>query len=78
MGGWTQATTIANSLDNIAEVFRIQGYYPDALALKKEALRIRNKSLGPSHTDTATSYNNIGLVRRPLSPPPRGVFPLVR
>ena len=81
--GATQTWDVANSLHNIAEAYsKGKGFYRDALTLEKESLLIHNNTLGPSHEATATSLNNMGLVRVVLPPPPppllTGILPLVR
>jgi tetratricopeptide (TPR) repeat protein len=41
-----------------------QGKYTQAIALAKEALRIREQALGPTHPQVATSLNNLaGLLK---------------
>jgi hypothetical protein len=43
---------------------RQQGKYTEAVPIAKEALDIREKSLGPDHPDVATSLNNLGELYR--------------
>jgi CHAT domain-containing protein/Tfp pilus assembly protein PilF len=43
-------------------LYRKMGEYAKAEPLLKEALRIRQKVLGPEHRDTATNLNNLGLL----------------
>jgi len=54
----------AQSLNNLAELYRAQGKYEQAEPLYQRALAIREKQLGPEHPYTATSLNNLaGLYR---------------
>jgi len=48
---------VATSLNNLAELYYIQGQYAKAEPLHKRALAIREKALGPNHPDVATSLN---------------------
>jgi hypothetical protein len=36
--------------------------YPKALEFSEKSLKIRLKLLGEDHLDTATTYNNLGLI----------------
>jgi tetratricopeptide (TPR) repeat protein len=49
----------ANSLNNLAELYRSQGRYTEAEPLYIRALSIREQQLGETHPDTATSLNNL-------------------
>jgi tetratricopeptide (TPR) repeat protein len=49
----------AQSLDNLAMLYKYRGEYAKAEPLFQEALRIRQKVLGPEHPDTATILNNL-------------------
>ena len=49
----------ANSLNNLAELYRVQGRYGEAEPLHQQALAIRETVLGTDHPDTATSLNNL-------------------
>jgi tetratricopeptide (TPR) repeat protein len=49
----------AQSLNNMAELYRVMGEYVKAEPLFKEALQIYQKVLGPEHPDTATCLNNL-------------------
>ena len=42
------------SLNNLAELYKVQGRYADAEPLFKRSLAIREKALGPDHPDVAT------------------------
>jgi len=52
----------AQSLNNLAELYRLQGRYDKAEPLYKRALGIREKTLGPDHPDTATSLSNLAAL----------------
>ena len=45
------------SLNNVAELYRAQGRYPEANLLYKRALAIREKALGPEYPAVATVPN---------------------
>ena len=49
----------AQSLNNLAGLYRDMGEYAKAEPLYQEALRIWQKVLGPEHPDTAKSLNNL-------------------
>jgi tetratricopeptide (TPR) repeat protein len=50
---------VAQSLNNLAELYQAQGRYADAEPLLNRALAIREKALGPNHPDVAQSLNNL-------------------
>ena len=52
----------ANSLNNLASLYRNQGKYDLAEPLLKRALAIDEKVLGPDHADTANSLCNLALL----------------
>jgi tetratricopeptide (TPR) repeat protein len=52
----------AQSLNNLAELYRAQGAFERALPLYERALAIRERVLGAEHPDTATSLNNLAAV----------------
>ena len=54
----------ADSLNNLAELYKSQGRYSEAEPLHKEALAIRRKQLGDNHSDTAESLNNLAELYR--------------
>ncbi len=55
---------VAQSLNNLAELYRAMGRYEEALPRFQDALTMRKKHLGDSHPDVATSLNNLaGLYR---------------
>ena len=49
---------VAESLSNLAEVYRAQGKYGVAESLYELSLPILQKTLGPEHPTVATSLNN--------------------
>ncbi|MEA5413636.1 CHAT domain-containing tetratricopeptide repeat protein [Synechococcus sp. BA-132 BA5] len=54
----------ATSLNNLAELYRLQGLYAKAEPLYQRALAISEKVLGPEHPSTAASLNNLALLYR--------------
>ena len=50
---------IAQSQNNLAEVYRLQGKYAQALPLFEQSLASRKQILGPEHPDVASTLNNI-------------------
>lgn len=52
----------ATSLNNLAELYRVQGRYERALPLAEEALAIRRDVLGTHHADTAVSLGNLANI----------------
>jgi tetratricopeptide (TPR) repeat protein len=52
----------ANSLNNLAGLYRAQGKYGQAEPLYQRALAIREQQLGPEHPDTAHSLNNLAVL----------------
>lgn len=53
---------VADSLVNLAIVHRAQGDTAGALELQKEALAIREQTLGPDHPEVAASLNSIAAL----------------
>ena len=53
---------IAQSLNNLAELYRLQGQYETAVPLYQRSLAIREKTLGEDHPDVAQSLNNLALL----------------
>jgi len=51
----------ASRLDDRAVELYQQGRYGEAIVYAEKALKIYRKTLGETHKDTATSYNNLGL-----------------
>jgi tetratricopeptide (TPR) repeat protein len=49
----------AQSLNNLASLYRAQGAYKLALPLYKRVLAIHERVLGNDHPDTAQSLNNL-------------------
>jgi len=54
--------TVSSSLNNLAEVYRIQGKNAMAEPLYRRALLIDEKLLGPGHVDVGTDLNNLGAL----------------
>ena len=54
------------SLNNLAVLYQDMGEYAKAEPLYQEALRIRQKVLGPEHPDTAQSLNNLAALYRAM------------
>ena len=50
---------MATSLNSLARLYEAQGRYADAEPLYERSLAIREKVLGPNHTDVATSLNSL-------------------
>ena len=52
-------TDVAVSLNNVAELYRMQGRYAEAQPLSNRALVITEKALGPEHRDVVASVRNL-------------------
>ncbi|MBV6628246.1 MAG: CHAT domain-containing protein [Rivularia sp. (in: Bacteria)] len=50
---------LADSLNNLAELYRIQANYADAQPLLIESIEMRKRLLGENHPDVAQSLNNL-------------------
>jgi hypothetical protein len=50
---------VTESLNNLAELYRIQGRNALAESLYRRSLSIREQALGPEHPSVATSLNNL-------------------
>lgn len=50
---------IANTYNNLGNLFYRVGQYDQAIQMQQEALRIRTMLLSPPHLDLASSYNNL-------------------
>ena len=55
---------VAQSLNNLAELYRIQGRYKQAEPLYQRALHIREKALEPEHPDVAKNLHNLAELYR--------------
>jgi eukaryotic-like serine/threonine-protein kinase len=55
---------VAASLNNVAEVLRLQGDFEGAEAYHRQALALRRKLFGEEHPEVAASLNSLGEVRR--------------
>jgi CHAT domain-containing protein/tetratricopeptide (TPR) repeat protein len=53
---------VAESLNNLAVLYREQGQYAQAEPLYKRSLAIREKTLGAEHPDVAESINNLAVL----------------
>ena len=53
----------AQTLNNLAELYRSMGDYAKAEPLYQRALKIKEKALGPDHPDTAMALNNLALLK---------------
>ena len=53
---------VAQSLGNLAEIYRAKGDYRRAERLHQRALAINEKALGAEHPSVAISLNNLALV----------------
>ena len=55
---------MAQTLDNLAVLYEVQGRYGEAEQLYKRALTIREKMLGRDHTEVADALNGLALVNK--------------
>jgi len=55
---------VAQTLNNLSELYDDMGYYEKALPLYQRALEISEKVLGPEHPDVAKTLNNLALLYR--------------
>jgi tetratricopeptide (TPR) repeat protein/DNA-binding XRE family transcriptional regulator len=55
---------VAESLNFLAILARLQGDYEQAEGFHRQALVIREKTLGPNHPSTVESLNNLGVLYR--------------
>ena len=53
---------VAYSLGGLADMYRVQGRYAEALPIYQRVLKIRETTLGPEHPATADALNNLGLL----------------
>jgi len=53
---------VGTDLNNLAELYQIQGRYSDAAPLMKRALAIDEAALGPEHPDVGTDLNNLATL----------------
>jgi CHAT domain-containing protein/Flp pilus assembly protein TadD len=58
----TEHSEYCDSLNNLAELYRMQGCYLEANPLYLQALTIRKKLLGSEHPDVAQSLNNLAAL----------------
>ncbi len=59
-----QDPRLATSLNDLGEVYRLQGKYAEAEPLYKRSLAIYEKALGPEHPNVATSLENYAALLR--------------
>ncbi len=55
---------VATSLNNLAELYRVQGHYAAAEPLYQRSLAIWEKALGPEHPHVAQSLENYAALLR--------------
>src|SRR5262245_26558214 len=55
---------VAQSLNDLGELYRSQGRYADAEPLYQRSLDIREKALGRDHPEVVRSLNNLALLYR--------------
>ncbi len=60
----TEHPDVAQSLNNLAELYEKQGLYRAAEPFLKRALTIQEKALGPEHPDVAESLNNLAALHQ--------------
>ncbi|MFM7908487.1 MAG: tetratricopeptide repeat protein, partial [Microcystis sp.] len=53
---------VANSLNNLADLYQSQGKYTEAESLYQRAIAICSEKLGENHPDTQTVKNNYNLM----------------
>ena len=58
----TDHPDVANSLNNLAQLYDSEGKYDEAEPLYRRALAIREQSLGSDHPSVAQSLNNLALL----------------
>ncbi|UKP01125.1 CHAT domain-containing protein [Nostoc sp. UHCC 0870] len=58
----TKHSVYCDSLNNLAELYRIQGHYSKAQPLYLQALNIRKQLFGLEHPDVAQSLNNLAAL----------------
>jgi tetratricopeptide (TPR) repeat protein len=55
---------VAQSVNNLADLYSAQGRYADAEPLYKRALAIFEKALGPDHPSVASALNNLASLHK--------------
>jgi len=55
---------VASGLNNLAELYRMQGHHAKAEPLLQRALSIKKKVLGEDHPDVALALGNLAMMRR--------------
>src|SRR5262249_19042579 len=56
----------ANTLHNLAELYRVLGRFAEAVPLYRRDLAITEKSLGPTHHSVGATLNSLGVLYRAL------------
>ncbi|MFM7354961.1 MAG: tetratricopeptide repeat protein [Microcystis aeruginosa] len=59
---------VANSLNNLAYLYRSQGRYTEAEPLLLEAINIATQVLGENHPNTVTIRENLQIMRQQQHP----------
>ena len=57
-----QDSRLAESLNSLAELYRLQGNYAEAEPLYQRSLTIAEQALGPDHPNVGTSLNNLAAL----------------
>jgi tetratricopeptide (TPR) repeat protein len=57
---------VATSLNNLADLYRVQGKHAEAEPLFQRALAIQEKALGPDHPDVAKVLGNYARLLREM------------
>ena len=58
----TKHPDFSTHLNNIAELYRIMGWYDDSENYYLESLRIQDSIYGENHLNLGVTYNNLGLL----------------
>src|SRR5262249_10306818 len=53
---------LVGALNQLGEIYRMQGRFADAEPVCERALAVAEKALGPEHLDVATALDNLGTV----------------
>jgi tetratricopeptide (TPR) repeat protein len=60
----SEHSSVANSFNGLAVLYKALGKHAEAESLLKRALAIYEKQFGPEHRDVANSLNNLGVLYR--------------
>ena len=66
----SEYTNVATSSNNLSEIYRAMGQFPEALTYQQKAISIVEQVLGKNHPDLATCYNNLSVIYQDM-----GQFP---